>query len=69
MESQRRTLLKTCIYRGFTTVSLFVISWAYTGNFIDTSIITIVFNIVATVFYYIHERMWLRSNWGIPVHR
>jgi len=69
VESQKRTLVKTCIYRGFTTTALFVISWMYTGNFVDTSIITILFNIVATVFYYAHERLWLKSKWGIHVYR
>jgi uncharacterized membrane protein len=68
MESQKRTLLKTCIYRGFTTALLFIITWMYTGNFIETSFITILFNIAATVFYYVHERMWLKSKWGIPLY-
>ncbi|MCV0373013.1 MAG: DUF2061 domain-containing protein [Nitrosarchaeum sp.] len=67
MESQKRTLLKTCIYRGFTTVVLFAISWIYTGSFVDTSFITIMFNVIATVFYYVHERLWSKSKWGIPV--
>lgn len=65
METQKRTLLKTAIYRGFTTIILFVASWFYTGNFIESSGITIVFNILATIFYYAHERMWIKTSWGI----
>ncbi|HSB50140.1 MAG TPA: DUF2061 domain-containing protein [Nitrosopumilaceae archaeon] len=65
METQKRTLLKTAIYRGFTTIILFITSWLYTGNFIESSFITIVFNILATIFYYTHERMWCKTSWGI----
>jgi uncharacterized membrane protein len=65
METQKRTLLKTAIYRGFTTITLFIISWIYTGNFIDSSFITIVFNVLATIFYYAHERTWCKVNWGM----
>lgn len=65
METHKRTLLKTAIYRGFTTIILFAISWLYTGNFIESSVITIIFNVLATIFYYMHERMWMRTNWGV----
>lgn len=65
METKKRTLLKTAVYRGFTTILLFAISWAYTGNILETSVITILFNVIATIFYYAHERMWGKVNWGI----
>jgi uncharacterized membrane protein len=65
LENQKRTLAKTAIYRGSTTVLLFVLGWIMTGNFYDTSMITILFNVVATGIYYFHERMWGKISWGI----
>ena len=65
METQKRSLVKTATYRGFTIVLLFVVSWLYTGNIADSSIITIAFNTTATAFYYYHERIWNKMKWGI----
>lgn len=57
--------MKTLVYRGSTTVLLFVLSWIYTGNIYETSAITIIFNVIATAIYYFHERIWLKINWGL----
>jgi len=57
--------MKTLVYRGSTTILLFALSWAYTGNLYETSLITILFNVIATAIYYGHERMWLKISWGI----
>ncbi|MGI0064149.1 MAG: DUF2061 domain-containing protein [Nitrosopumilaceae archaeon] len=65
METQKRTLVKTVTYRSFTVGLLFATSWLYTGNFTDSSIITIVFNSSATAFYYYHERIWNKMKWGV----
>ena len=64
MDSQKRTLAKTAIYRGSTTALLFALSWVMTNNIYETSLITIIFNVVATAIYYFHERMWGRISWG-----
>lgn len=57
--------MKTLVYRGSTTILLFILSWVFTGNLYETSVITILFNVIATAIYYIHERLWLKTNWGI----
>ncbi len=64
MDSTKRTLAKTAVYRGSITVLLFGLLWAFTGNIYETSLVTIVFNVAATVIYYFHERLWGRINWG-----
>lgn len=64
MEDQKRTLVKTAIYRGSTTVLLFALSWILTNNVYETSLITILFNVVATAIYYFHERFWSKVSWG-----
>ena len=65
MENKRRTLIKTAVYRGSTTVLLFALSWVFTNNVYETSLITILFNVIATAIYYFHERFWSKIDWGI----
>lgn len=67
MESKKRTLVKTAVYRGSITLLLFVLLWVFTDNIYQTSMITLVFNVAATVIYYFHERMWGKINWGNPI--
>jgi len=64
MESVKRTLAKTAVYRGSITVLLFTLLWVFTKNIYETSLITIVFNVAATIIYYFHERLWSKINWG-----
>ncbi|MEX0861424.1 DUF2061 domain-containing protein [Nitrosopumilus sp.] len=58
-------MAKTIIYRGTTTILLFALSYILTNSLYDTSLITILFNIFATVIYYFHERMWGKITWGV----
>jgi uncharacterized membrane protein len=62
--SNKRILMKTIIYRGIVTLILFGVSWFFTGNLVDTTTITVVFNVLATIAYFLHEKMWDRIDWG-----
>ena len=64
--SNKRILAKTAIYRGIVTAILFGVSWVFTGNLVDTTIITTIFNVLATIAYFLHEKMWDKINWGKP---
>jgi len=64
MDSKQRTLAKTAVYRGSITVLLFTLLWISTNNIYETSVITIIFNVLATIIYYFHERMWGKIKWG-----
>ena len=64
MESKKRSLVKMIVYRGILTALLAVITWIFTGNTGQTTIITIVFSISATAIYYAHERVWNQVKWG-----
>ena len=64
MDSTKRTLVKTAVYRGAITALLFGLMWIFTGNIYETSVVTIVFNVAATIIYYFHERMWGKIKWG-----
>jgi uncharacterized membrane protein len=61
--SRRRSILKTLSYRAIVTVILAVVAYVFTGNLYQTSTIAIVFGILATLTYYLHERLWSRINW------
>jgi len=65
MENIKRTIAKTIIYRGSTTVLLFALSWILTNNVYETSLITILFNVIATAIYFFHERFWSKVSWGV----
>lgn len=64
MESKKRSLVKMIVYRGILTALLAVITWIFTGNTGQTTIITVVFSISATAIYYAHERVWNQVKWG-----
>ncbi len=61
--SNKRIIVKTVIYRGIVTLILFVVSWFFTGNLVDTTTITVVFNVLATIAYFFHEKMWDKIGW------
>ena len=61
--SRRRSIIKTLSYRAIVTVILAVVAFVFTGNLYQTSTIAIVFGILATLTYYLHERLWSKINW------
>jgi uncharacterized membrane protein len=63
-ESRRRSIVKMITYRAILTALLAVISWVFTGNIGQATVITIVFSVSATVIYYLHERVWNGITWG-----
>ncbi len=64
IESHARSLVKTATYRGLIIVTAMLVSWYYTGDPIQALTISLVFNGIATVIYYVHERAWDRVSWG-----
>jgi uncharacterized membrane protein len=61
--SRRRSFVKTLSYRAIVSVILAIITFIYTGNLYQTSTIAIVFGILATLTYYLHERIWNKISW------
>lgn len=62
VESRNRAILKTLSYRALLTLILVIITYLFTGDLIQTSGITIIFSISATIVYYLHERMWTKVS-------
>ncbi|NDB63071.1 MAG: DUF2061 domain-containing protein [Nitrosopumilaceae archaeon] len=65
LANNKRILAKTVLYRGIVTAILFAVSWIFTGNITDTTVITVTFNVLATIAYFLHEKMWDKIRWGI----
>jgi uncharacterized membrane protein len=63
MESKKRTIIRAISYRALVTAILGVLSWTFTANASQTTIITVAYAILATIGYYGHERIWNRISW------
>ncbi len=64
MESKKRTLVRTITYRILAVALLAAITWIFTANTFETSAITIVYSVIATLVDYVHDRVWFRIEWG-----
>lgn len=56
MESHKRSLVKSITWRIIATL---IAAWWVGFQ------VAILMNIVQTIAYYIHERVWVRIRWGI----
>ena len=58
MESRKRSLIKSITYRIICIISLLTVTYFLTGDPYRSLLITIVFQTIQTVLYYLHERAW-----------
>jgi len=64
VETKRRSLAKAISWRLVAVFVLGLVSYLFTGNWYETAFITLVYNAVQVVVYYVHERMWDLLSWG-----
>jgi uncharacterized membrane protein len=62
--SKKRSLAKSLTWRLIAVISTFVIGYAMTGSLAFAASLTVVSNLINFILYYIHERVWLKVNWG-----
>ncbi|MFQ3274950.1 MAG: putative membrane protein [Candidatus Nanohaloarchaea archaeon] len=65
VEKRKRTVLKAASYRIFATMTVFIVSFLYTGNFASAASIGITAAIAKTLLYYTWERLWTNISWGL----
>ncbi|MCW4050720.1 MAG: DUF2061 domain-containing protein [Candidatus Bathyarchaeota archaeon] len=65
MESRKRSMVKSVVWRLMGIVILGVITWAYTKNVAVTTVVTLLFHSIRLVLYYFHERAWDGITWGL----
>ncbi len=63
-EHTNRSLVKTFTYRIIIIISTAIIVFILTGSVKKTFDITLITNVINTVLYYIHERVWNTIHWG-----
>lgn len=63
-ETHKRTLVRMVTYR--ITAWLFTIGWTYlfTNDLSSATGFATALHILLSIDYYIHERIWLKINWG-----
>ena len=63
--TRKRSLLKTISWRIVGTLDTMIISWIITGSFKWGVAIGSVEVVTKMVLYYLHERAWYKSSYGI----
>ncbi len=64
IDSHKRSLMKAFIYKLGSVTLLAILSWLFTRDLIKMSGITLTYEFIAIIGYYIHERLWERVKWG-----
>ncbi len=68
MDTQKRSWAKAITWRLLGVVVLGSICYVVTGDWVEVSLITLLFHAVQLVLYYAHERIWDRVQWGRIQH-
>ena len=65
VEKHRRTVVKAASYRVFATMTVFLVSYLYTGSFASAASIGLTAAVAKTTLYYLWERLWSNISWGL----
>ncbi len=64
MVSKRRSLAKSITWRLIAIVVTFLVGFVMTGSLAFAASLSLLSNLINFVLYYLHERVWLKINWG-----
>lgn len=64
MITRRRSMAKSLTWRVIAIVSTFVVGFVMSGSLSFAASLTIFSNLVNFILYYLHERVWLKVEWG-----
>jgi bifunctional enzyme CysN/CysC/sulfate adenylyltransferase subunit 1 len=64
MESHFRSILKAITWRAGGTVVTAFVAWIFTGSFDIAARIGILDSLIKIAAFYIHERFWIKLNFG-----
>ena len=67
MDTHKRTIIKTITWRIIATLTTVIIIYLWTDNWSIALGSGLVANALKTIFYYIHERIWNRTDFGRQV--
>ena len=63
-ETKIRSWIKSLVWRLFGFLILGIITFIFTGDWSESLFISVWFNGLRFVLYFIHERIWLQIKWG-----
>ncbi|MAU36659.1 MAG: hypothetical protein CMD14_04740 [Flavobacteriales bacterium] len=63
--NKKRHIIKTVTWRIIGTLDTLILAWIFTGDALTGVKIITAELITKMVLYYLHERAWYASNWGI----
>jgi uncharacterized membrane protein len=66
--SRKRSIVKAITYRGIIVCLDFVAIYLLTGKLTTATAFMIVSNIYTSVAYFLHERVWASTMWGLEPH-
>ena len=64
IESRKRSLIKSLIWRVIATTVTMLVSYIWLGKWADAIVLALVANLIKSVLYYLHERAWDRTDFG-----
>ncbi|NOQ68368.1 DUF2061 domain-containing protein [Patescibacteria group bacterium] len=64
MDTHKRTIIKTITWRIIATLTTVIVIYIWIGDLAAALGSGLVANAFKTIFYYIHERLWNRSDFG-----
>jgi uncharacterized membrane protein len=65
MEMRKRTILKTITFRIIATITTMILILIFTGNLALAGAVGSIDMVAKIVIYYIHERVWNKTKWGM----
>jgi len=66
LESRKRHISKAVTWRFFGTMDTMLLAWLISGNPLIGMKIGIAEVFTKMALYYVHERIWYRTNFGLP---
>lgn len=63
-ETRIRSIVKSLSFRTLIIIADLIVIYLLTKRVTTTIALTILTNVVSTVFYFLHERFWNRVTWG-----
>ena len=59
-ETFKRSISKGIIWRVISIITLVIITYIFTNNFVEVTLITTISTVVFFIVFFIHERLWLK---------
>ena len=64
MESRKRSVVKSIIWRLIATTVTILLAYAWFGEWSSSISLGLAANGIKTILYYLHERLWDRTEFG-----